>query len=377
MNAISKKIKYSLVNSTYQVNVTNESNKKYTFNYPCSDSTDCTDYEVSLSPGLYKFEVYGASGGFYEDRISTYRRGKVCFCQSPLSYQTNVQCSTKGSVAGSGGYTTGIIKLKQQTKAFIVIGGHGLYAHSSGTCNTEACLNADNMIKGGYNGGGYAANYYCDSDNWGAGSGGGATDIRFISNDLYHRVIVAGGGGGTDNFSGDLLEGDDGSGGSGGGLIAQGYSKAGIEDTKYVATQVSGFTFGFGESPRVSGSLNENGVKNGDNGYDRGGAGSGWFGGFASHNGNGGGGGGSSFILTKRAEYPTSKIAYHDSFYTEKGNEFYAFINQNRYLFYSEFMASGVWSGNGFAVITILQTIFCTQKKTINENIPIIIILLL
>ena len=380
MGEFLRQIRYSLVdqNEDYEVNVTKEyKNKKLTFNYPCPSSTECTEYDIDLNPGLFKFEVYGASGGYYQDHITLYRRGKNCFPQTIASLKSNVECSSQGSSAGAGGYTSGIILLKRKTKAYIAIGGQGLYTQSSGTCDAGG-IEKSKMIKGGFNGGGYASNYFCGSTNWGSGSGGGATDVRFLEKDLYHRVIVAGGGGGSDNYSGDLLSEDDGSGGAGGGLVAQGFTISGNEDTEHVATQIDGFTFGTGESPLKDGSLNENGVK-AKNGYDRGGAGGGWFGGYASHNGNGGGGGGSSFILTKTANYPRTTIIRHDTFYTEKGSRMYAFIDQNEYLFYDEIMASGVWAGNGFAAITIINTNLCSFSLVykIKQYIPIIIILLL
>ncbi|EAY19621.1 hypothetical protein TVAG_228840 [Trichomonas vaginalis G3] len=79
------------------------------------------------------------------------------------------------------------------------------------------------MIKGGYGGGGNAFSFYADDGNYGSGSGGGQTAVKFVSNDLWHRVIVAGAGGGSDNyFYADSYNSyDDGSGGSGGGLTAQ------------------------------------------------------------------------------------------------------------------------------------------------------------
>ena len=77
-----------------------------------------------------------------------------------------------------------------------------------------------------------------------------------IYNDIFHRVIVAGGGGGADNPAGYLEGRDDGSGGAGGGLTAQGFVINGVPNTKYVATQTNGFTFGSGESAQQYGSKN-------------------------------------------------------------------------------------------------------------------------
>ena len=49
-----------------------------------------------------------------------------------------------------------------------------------------------NMVPGGYVGGGSSSGWYT-----GTGSGGGQTAVKFVNNDLFHRVIVSGGGGGT------------------------------------------------------------------------------------------------------------------------------------------------------------------------------------
>ena len=73
--------------------------------------------------------------------------------------------------------------------------------------------------------------------------------------------------------------------------------------------------FGFGESAQKTGSLKPDGYHPNTDGYpsDRAGAGSGWFGGYASHSATGGAGGGSSFILTQNAEIPMGEIISYDS----------------------------------------------------------------
>ena len=99
--------------------------------------------DITLIPGNYKLEVWGAEGGTY------------------TSY------SVPG---GKGGYSVGNVKLDAETN---------LYIYSGGTTTSD---------RGGYNGGSNAVTR-------GFG-GGGATDIRINGNTLYDRVIVAGGGGG-------------------------------------------------------------------------------------------------------------------------------------------------------------------------------------
>ena len=220
------------------------------------------------------------------------------------------------------------------------------------------------MVEGGFNGGGWASNYYVNEILCGSGGGGGATDLRFEENDLYHRVIVAGGGGGPDNPGVKCGEPDDGSGGAGGGLIAQGFNIDGVENTILRATQESGFTFGYGESARKEGSLNSENTMQSYGSSDRSGAGGGWFGGFASHNGNAGAGGGSSFILAENASIPVDEIESRDSFYENTKKQKYAFLDQTKYLFSSTKMYKGVWKGSGFAIITQLSANFyCTKSS--------------
>ncbi|NLZ95000.1 MAG: hypothetical protein GX921_04135, partial [Bacteroidales bacterium] len=109
--------------------------------------TTCAAQQVTLQPGTYRFEVWGASGG------------------------TNVG---KG---GLGGYSKGELTLSESTSAFVNIGQQG------GTYSSYNC-----------NGGGKGS-----SSSY--ASGGGGTDIRLISNSLYSRIIVAGGGGGAADYS--------------------------------------------------------------------------------------------------------------------------------------------------------------------------------
>lgn len=97
---------------------------------------------VTLPKGQYKFECWGAQGGY----------------RSSSSY------------GGLGGYSVGTITLSNKTNVFIYVGGAGNTGKTSG----------------GFNGGGSRATY---------NGGGGGSDIRIGQDSLYARVIVAGGGG--------------------------------------------------------------------------------------------------------------------------------------------------------------------------------------
>ena len=191
-------------------------NNAYTFQYPCTSYSYCTDYVVSLTPGVYKFELYGASGGSYPGVISTYKfsDGNCTDPEIVSKYHGNTHCTFNGSRGGAGGYISGIITISHRLTAFITIGGQGNYSRTADSCTEESDFYLQNMIKGGYGGGGFASNCYAFS-----GSGGGQTAVKFHKNDLWHRVIVAGAGGGSDNYqtndpNNELS--DDGSGGAGG-----------------------------------------------------------------------------------------------------------------------------------------------------------------
>ena len=134
----------------YRPNIT-KYKKSIIFDYPCDVDTYCAPNSFTIPIGVYKFEVCGAQGG---------RGGHP---------------ETLEAVAG--GYSEGVIKIKQETQVYVFVGGKGV---TNGT--------------GGYNGGGSITNASKEC----GGSGGGATDIRLIGDTLYHRVIVAGGSGGTE-----------------------------------------------------------------------------------------------------------------------------------------------------------------------------------
>ena len=94
---------------------------------------------ITLTPGRYKLEVWGASG------------------------YNNI---------GKGGYSVGTLTLQDEKVMYIYVGGTTPSTHS-----------------GGYNGGG-------NGDGYDSPAGGGGTDIRLEQDSLYARIIVAGGGGG-------------------------------------------------------------------------------------------------------------------------------------------------------------------------------------
>lgn len=230
-----------------------------TFNY-----TGDVQY-ISLAPGAYKIECYGASGG----------NGN----------------SNNASYAGLGGYTTGVLKISDNRELYIYVGGKGQYAR---------------ICTGGWNGGGSANNV-----NSGSGSGGGASDVRLVSGEwndtasLYSRIMVAGAGGGGGRYSAK--------GGNGGGLSGQ--DGAGATGGTQISGGTSNGKFGIGaDGPTTN--------------YGKGCGGGGYYGGGTNAAGNSyyhSGGGGSSFIsgmegcdaIDTNGNHTGQSIHYSGLYFTE------------------------------------------------------------
>lgn len=113
----------------------------------------------TLSPGKYLLECWGAQGN-----------GR------------DITGNSNSGIGCKGGYSRGIVELEEETKIYVYVGGQGSYTFSVGSCT-----------QGSFNGGGNAC---CDADHDPGHSGGGGTDIRFVTDSLNSRIIVAGGGGG-------------------------------------------------------------------------------------------------------------------------------------------------------------------------------------
>ena len=263
----------------------------------------------------------------------------------------------------AAGCTSGVLKLNKATKMFIHLGGYGLFDGSS-----------KQRSHGGYNGGG-SGNFRSGTPSSG---GGGASDVRAEENDLFHRIIVAGGGGGGDDSY--ASQSNDGCGGSGGGLTAQGwYTSSTTVDNTLAANQTFGFSFGQGEAGKQGPSNHPKGSKVSSYSNDLGGAGGGWFGGFASHHDNYGAGGGSSFILTGNTVIPTTNLITSDENFTNQVAGKYAFATNRKYLFYGVDLKRGVWFGNGYAEIIQYKTYDANsvEIKALNPKLLVHMILLI
>ncbi|EOE7245121.1 glycine-rich protein [Clostridioides difficile] len=210
--------------------------------------------KVTLKPGKYKLECWGASGGGRFDEWT--------------------ECA-------KGGYSKGELTLKKETILYVYAGESGYKKFSNISDWT------------GFNGGGRGPNAGIDPKF--TTCGGGATDIRLIGGlwnneqGLLSRIIVAGGGGsiGTSSFS--LI-------GLGGGFVGGMGVASGTTCTG--GTQYEG---GVTVNSSGNGSFGKGGSGNVCAG------GGGWFGG-AGASSSAAGGGGSGYVFTKDSYKPKGYI---------------------------------------------------------------------
>ncbi|MCC0646595.1 hypothetical protein KGF41_20330, partial [Clostridioides sp. ZZV14-6150] len=221
---------------------------------------------ISLLPGRYKLECYGACGG-----------GKGA--------------SSFGECA-KGGYAKGEITLKTRTNLIVCVGQTGY----------EKLPEKSSITRTGFNGGGRASTViigdYCYS-----GYGGGATDIRLYypsatwdsSKGLLSRILVAGGAGA---ISGDFSLHP--SVGHGGGYVGSNGITAYSRRFCGGGSQYQGGNNQ--ETSEYHGSFGKGGI-----GHYSVGGGGGWYGGGGTYEGNVAGGG-SGYALTKDSYKPPGYI---------------------------------------------------------------------
>ena len=229
------------------------------FPYPCgSEKTNCSSYDGFLFSGVYKFDVYGAEGG--------------------RAYNNS---------GGYGGYSTGILTIKELTKVYIFVGAQGPSTSSAYNAVSKAAFNVGGTGK------------QSKDKSYIASSGGGSSDIRLLSNDIYHRLIVAGGGGGSGYYTKYLKGGDGGGENGGNGTIYSGSVSVG-------ASQTSGDLLN-GKSITIT---------------DGCGGGGGLFGGNNGYSYNNAGAGGSGYVFTSNSASATSaaKILLSSEYYLTSAN---------------------------------------------------------
>ena len=115
------------------------------FKYPCSDADVCSPYKITLSPGTYKIECWGSKG----------------------------KSQTSTGKPGLGAYTKGSFAIFKRTVLYGYVGATGRF----------------NSV----------------GPKFGGISGGGATDVRLQTSELWNdttslksRIMVAAGGGGAE-----------------------------------------------------------------------------------------------------------------------------------------------------------------------------------
>lgn len=285
---------------------------------------------VTLEPGKYVLECWGAQGG----------------------YRSN------SSYGGKGGYSTGTLTLTQKTTIYIYVGG-------SGNSVTSA---SNSIYPGGFNGGGYRYNYK---------GGGGATDIRIGSASLYARVIVAGGGGsdGSPNYSGGYAGGVSGARGNfgcgsygyGGSQTASYSSLSAINSqgtTNSSSNCAAGFGFGGFGCYYASG-------------YG-GAGGGGWYGGQGTYpdgsgDDDGGGGGGSGYVYTSSSasNYPQGCLLNSSYYLSDASN-----LSGNESFKSPSGSTETGHSDNGYCRITCYikkKTLHCKMNNEIKKAAPVFV----
>lgn len=283
---------------------------------------------VTLEPGKYVLECWGAQGG----------------------YRSN------SSYGGKGGYSTGTLTLTQKTTIYIYVGG-------SGNSVTSA---SNSIYPGGFNGGGYRYNYK---------GGGGATDIRIGSASLYARVIVAGGGGsdGSSRYSGGYAGGVSGARGNfgcgsygyGGSQTASYSSLSAINSqgtTNSSSNCAAGFGFGGFGCYYASG-------------YG-GAGGGGWYGGQGTYpdgfiDDDGGGGGGSGYVYTSSSasNYPQGCLLNSSYYLSDASN-----LSGNESFKSPSGSTETGHSDNGYCRITCYikkKTLHCKMNNEIKKAAPV------
>lgn len=280
--------------------------------------------EITLQPGKYKLEVWGAKGG------------------DSTGQSTRNQASVQG---GLGGYASGIINLTKEEKLYIYVGSEGKSANQSD----------GSLTKGGFPDGGDVKTFHCGNYTTVPGTGGGSTSIRIGDSSDYSRVIVAGGGGGA---SGSSCHSDPG--GFGGGPTGGNCYKNSSQQSQGAGSQY-GSTPGCGGNPGMFGrGASGNYSQNKDSG---GGGGGGWYGGGSGGYGDSNspassGGGGSGWVFNE-----SSLRAWN-----ERDSKMSTRFNLNNSYYLTETRCAGGneefpkpkggtergHSGNGYALITRL-----------------------
>lgn len=251
---------------------------------------------ITLPPGQYKLECWGAQGGGY----SSFNLG------------------------GKGGYSIGTLTLTTNTTLYMASGGQGLFQSLTPQVND-----------GGWNGGGQSYS----GDNGGRGSGGGGSDIRIGTDHNVYRIIVAGGGGGNLYWNDSSLY----TAGAGGGISGFAGRDTSNTSTGKGGTSTAG---GDGDLGGCDGDFGQGGDVTSINTAC--GGGGGWYGGGAGNPA----GGGSGYVYTEST--------YSNHPYNSAWGSTYYLSDANTYAGNTSFTAPGGsnetgHSGDGYTRITVMS----------------------
>ena len=264
---------------------------------------NCPTQRVTLNPGVYFIEAWGASGG--------------------------------GDYGGKGAYTAGKLKLHNITTFEIVVGGQGNPSELGPSVPKGGCNGGGNAGAGAFNSG--KGEYY----NSGSG-GGGSTDLKLsTSSKTDKRILVSGAGGG----SAGAIHAKGGSAGGVTGLSSEPFDRYAIVSK---GADENGYASGQGQNGRNGTNVNCGGEGNG-------GGGGGWNGGYSSQDSgnwtNAGGGGGSSYISGHPDCIKHPDIQFLKTI-MKTGNDM--FLSP-----YGESFKGH--TGNGFLKISVYSSITCQQ----------------
>jgi hypothetical protein len=216
------------------------------YHYPCDNKEICHPVSVKLKQGLYKFELWGAQGG-----------------------------NVTGAEGGSGGYSSGILRVSTPIQLYLFIGASGYTPTTFG------------FTKNSFNGGGCG---FFQAESMFAAPGGGATDIR-TSKNIEDRIIVAGGGGGAGHYSTNSYN----RGGYGGGITG-GDGMDGVGCDSNIYAKGGGAKIDAGGTSFVQNGITLFGGNQTKNYWIGAGGGGGYFGGGSGDRCGASGGGGSGFV---------------------------------------------------------------------------------
>ena len=292
-------------------------------NIPYSGS----EKSLILPMGSYKLEVWGGEGA---------TRGTAT--------------TTSYGVGGKGGYSVGVLTLKDSAASLVIRSGGA----------AERLDSTTTLSGGGWNGGGNSIYY--------GGPGGGGSDICIGTASHYARIIVAGGGGGAQGRGSSSYAA---SGGAGGGASGQagGYngtlvaaSSGGPGGTQTSAGAAINSSYG-----NTAGSFGVGGDGNyrSTSYYGCGGGGGGWYGGGTGYYRYSGGGGGSGYVYTETSstDYPVGCLVDSRYYLSEAST-----TQGTSSITEPDGTTATGHSGNGYCRITILNIVGDINGEVFFQN---------